>query len=365
MRRTIAFALAAAGFVPAAAGAQQVRAQSRPLQAPTADSLFVRVQTSNVEDVMRIVKDLGQREDRLVGELLATSDEPTRRRLLEELSQLTREKFRFMSLVEMRCAEEAGPQPPGYMGVHLLTYTDSTTGAVTHTIVKSVDPGSPAQRAGLLAGDTLITLGGRDVRRSLPDARGLLEPGSRVTLRVVRERSPRDLVVTVAPRPSGLAKSCGEFERVLMPLRVATPGRFTMEGAVRGEGPRGVIARSEPRTTDRPLDEARIIFFGPELTTPSAPWFAGAQFRTLDDEWRAALNLKPDVTGVFVNAVAPGSPTAQAGLKKGDVVTMVGDSPASSPTSLVNMLILTERPETTLQVLRAGERRSLVLRLPR
>lgn len=368
MRRgTLALAFVAAAHAPGALVAQPVRAQSQsrpvPPTAVTADSVFIRVRTSNPDDLMRIVREIGQREDRLVGALYATQDEATRRRLLDDLGKLTHEKFTIMSIVETRCAAESGPQPAGYMGVHLETNVDSITGAIRYTVVTSVDPGSPAQRAGLLAGDTLITLGGRDMRRSLPDARGLLEPGNRVTVRVARAGRAQETVVTVAPRPASFAKSCGEFERVLQPLRVATPGRVLFEG--RGDGARSVIVRSEPRTVDRTMDEARMIYFGPEPSTPAAPWFAGAQFRTLDDEWRTALNLKRDVTGVFVNAVAPGTPMALAGLRKGDVVTMVATSPASSPTALVNMLIVTERPETTLEVLRAGEKRSLVLRLPR
>ncbi len=365
MRRGPAVSLVAllAAALPAA-GAQQVRTQSRPVTPANAESVFLRVQTSTADDVMRIVRELGTREERLVSELYAAPNESARRRLLEDLSQLTREKFTIMSIVEGRCAAEAGPQPAGYLGVHLLTSVDSVTREVRHTVVQSVDPGSPAQRAGVRAGDTLLTLGGRDVRRSLPDARGLLEPGNQLPVRVARGARTHEFVVTVVPRPEGFGKSCGEFERVLMPLRVASPGRFRFEATMRGEEPRavGVGAGGAGGSIAR-MEEPRIIVFDGESATV-APWFAGAQFRALDDDWRTALGLKADVAGVFVNAVAPGSPTAQAGLRKGDVVTMVGASPAGSPTSLVRLLVLTERPETTLQVLRGGEKRTLVLRLP-
>jgi C-terminal processing protease CtpA/Prc len=367
MRRAAVLVLA--GLVPAlactaVAGAQQVRAQSRPVQPASADSILVKVRTSNPDQLLQLVKEIGQREDRLVTALYATNDEGTRRRLLDELSHLTREKFTVMSIVESRCAAEMTPRPAGYLGVNLETRLDSATRVVQYTYVTSVDPGSPAQRAGVRAGDTLLAIGGRNVRGTLPDARGLLEPGSRVPLLVARGDVQHEILVTAAPRPESISRSCGEFERVLMPLRVATPGRFIVRDDASRDGARRVTVEALPRTMDRPVEEARVFFFGPE-SSPSMPFFAGAQFRALDDDWRDVLGLKPDVQGVFVNAVAPGTPTAQAGLRKGDVVTRVGNTPASSPAALVNMLIVTERPETSLQVLRAGQQRTLVLRLPR
>lgn len=365
MRRALVLV---AGLVPALAAqpaqAQQVRAQSRPL-APSLDSAVLRkVRTSNPEELLLIVREMGAREDRLVSALYASDDEGTRRRLLGELSELTREKFTVMSLVEERCAAEAGPRPAGYMGVNLETRIDSATRAVQYTYVTSVDPGSPAQRAGVRAGDTLLAIGGRDMRRALPDARGLLSPGNRVPVLVARGDTRHEILVTVGTRPESISRSCGEFERVLMPLRVATPGRFMMREDVARDGTRRVTVEAMPRTMDRPVEEGRIFFLGPESSS-AMPFFAGAQFRALDDDWREVLSLKPDVQGVFVNAVGPGTPTAAAGLRKGDVITRVGNTPATSPAALLNMLIVTERPEVTLHVLRGGQQRTLVLRLPR
>lgn len=358
-----------AGASPLAA--QQVRIEARSAPRDSArevntQEVFIKVRTSNPEDLLRIVNELQQREARLVAELRSSAqgDPALRRRLFEDLAHLTREKFGVLSIVETRCAAESGPRPTGYIGLNVDSDYDLATRRYRFTVVHSVDPGSPSDRAGLMPGDTLVTFGGRDVRARPPDPTGLLEPGSRLPVRVARGGEMKDLVLDVVQRPAAIAASCGEFERVLQPLRLAAPARYVVEGELRGEATRRMqVGTGEVRPTSEPQ---RLVIFAPEhLSTSTAPYFAGAQFRALDDDWRAVLNLKGDVQGVFVNEVAPGTPTAQAGLRKGDVITRVGDSPTTSPMALVNLLIVTERPEASLQVIRGGERRTLVLRLPR
>lgn len=350
--------------------AQQVQVETRSLQRDSTrevdtQKVFLRVRSSNPEQLMLVVNELQEREQRLIAELRASpaGDPALRRRLFEDLAHLTREKFGVLSIVETRCAAESGPRPAGYIGLNLDSDYDVETRRYRFTVVHSVDPGSPSDRAGLLPGDTLVTFGGRDVRARQPDAAGLLEPGNRLPVRVARGRDVREFTLEVVPRPAGIARSCGEFERVLQPLRLAAPTRFVFEGEMRGsQAVRMQVGTAPGRVPDEP---SRLVIFAQEhLSTSSAPYFAGAQFRALDDDWRSVLGLKGDVQGVFVNEVAPGTPTAQAGLKKGDVITRVDDSPATSPMTLVNLLIVTERPEASLQVIRGGERRTLVLRLP-
>ena len=91
-------------------------------------------------------------------------------------------------------------------------------------------------------------------------------------------------------------------------------------------------------------------------------YFAGAQFRALDDDWRAVLGLKPGTTGVLVNEVAPGSAAAQSGLRVGDVVTQIDGAAASSPFVVVRLLGLNEQTQASLRVVRAREGRVVQLR---
>lgn len=360
---TLAGALAVSALAPGGQ-AQTVRVVQRdPLiraDSIRADSIRVRVRAGDTDELMRIVAALRDREEQLVRELRASSVESVavRRQIFEELGQLSRQAFMLMSVVESQCHTESGPQPDGYIGLNLRTELDSSTGAVRFTVVESVEPGSPAQRSGLIKADTLILIGGRDVRRRLPDASGLLQPGNRVAVRVGRSGGEREVIVTVAPRPKTFTKSCGQFERVLQPLRLAAVGRFAESADSTG-------AREVSRVFV-PQEETHFFIFGPDhIVTTATPFFAGAQFRALDEDWRAVLGVKADIAGVLVNTVAPGSAAAQSGLKSGDVITAVGNTPAGSPMALMQLLGLAERaerPAATLHVLRAKEKKTVTLR---
>jgi serine protease Do len=67
-------------------------------------------------------------------------------------------------------------------------------------LVSSVDPDSPAAKAGLKAGDVIVTLDGRKVEDAadLGQAVARLEPGVEATMTVQRDGHPVDLKVTVA-----------------------------------------------------------------------------------------------------------------------------------------------------------------------
>src|SRR5512141_2840670 len=72
-----------------------------------------------------------------------------------------------------------------------------------YPVIESIEPNSPAERAGLEAGDTILAMNAQDLkRRPLPMA-AMIQPGQRVTFRYKRDGVIRDAIVTVAPRPRG------------------------------------------------------------------------------------------------------------------------------------------------------------------
>jgi len=69
-------------------------------------------------------------------------------------------------------------------------------------LLLSVEPGSPAERAGLLLGDTIVTLDGQPIR-DIDDLMAVLSGdrvGSSVPVRVLRGGEVRDLAVTIGDR---------------------------------------------------------------------------------------------------------------------------------------------------------------------
>ncbi len=136
-------------------------------------------------------------------------------------------------------------------------------------VVSAVEPGSPAQKAGLRPGDVVVAADGHPVR-SATDLRsiiGVTEAGREIELRVLRN---------------------GRERRVR--VRVGLPG----ERAVAG----------------------RALL--PEL--------AGARLGDIPEDHPAYGRIE----GVFVSDVVPGSPAWRLGLRAGDIVTAVNREPVRS-----------------------------------
>ena len=362
-----AFAMIAVAVAARPAEAQTVRVIERT--SARGDSVVERILVADADEVKRVVAMWRDREGRLVREIRAAgvTDTSARRKLEQQLALHARDGFAIMSAVQTRCIDERVPRPSGYIGVNLTSEYVVENGRPRSigTRVTSVEPGSPAERAGVLREDKVISIAGMDMRERVPDLSEQLHPGRSVVVRVERQGLARELSLTVARRPEGFGDSCGEFERALIPMRLPGRGRIageepgaarvlvqTRERAPRGETVRAVVPEQG--------DVVRLLVFGPEAENRAAVgFFAGAEFRTLDADWGEVLGVRQ---GVIVNAVADGSSAAQAGLKGGDVIIALGRSPVASPVMLVQMLGSMESTEATLSVARGRERKTVTLR---
>lgn len=351
--------------VASTVGAQTVRIVER--QSVRADSMIDRILVANVDEVKRVVATWRDREGQLVREIRASgsTDANARRRLEEQLALHTRDGFAIMSAIQARCMDERVPRPAGYLGVNMTVeyVVENGRPRSTGTLVTSVEPGSPAERGGVLRHDKVISIAGLDMRERVPDLSEQLVPGRNVVVRVERQGVSRELALTVARRPEGFGESCGEFERALIPMRIPGPGRIIVEE--QGSGQRRVMVEARESAPRREIaaeqgEEMRFFIFGPGAENKTAvAFFAGAEFRTLDADWGEVLGVRQ---GVIVNEVANGSSAAQAGLKGGDVITALGRSPVASPVTLVQMLGSMNGTEATLSVVRGRERKTVTLR---
>jgi membrane-associated protease RseP (regulator of RpoE activity) len=324
-----------------------------------ADSLVTVIFNSDVKDVRRMILEWQERETKLIKELraVAPNDFPARRRLEDELYLHARDGFAMMSAVEARCVGGTGPRPEGYLGLN-TEVTATAVGAEVRdavVMVKSVEVGSPAQRAGLRRDDQVLSVGG--VPAFGAGVGDLLVPGRSVVVRYIRDGQNRETTAVIAKRPEGFGDSCGEIERMLGPINMPAPGRVFVE---EGKPGRIVIGESVPRE-QVPATEFTFMVFGPSPEDSRASrFYGGAEFRMLSEDWRETLGVKQ---GVLVSEVAPGSAVSQSGLRGGDVITSVGKTPVTSPGMLVQLIATSDAPEVQLSIVRKRDKKTVTLKL--
>jgi len=220
--------------------------------------------------------------------------------------------------------------PSGYMGlslsgaqIRIVTPEGVMTSHCEYPLVETVDLGSPAARAGLSAGDTLLAYNGRDVMQSAVNYAELITTGNTVRVRVRRAGKPREVPVSVGPRKE---------ERTMVFVRA----------------PQAPMPPSSP--TPPPMN----MFSGSGVVV-----IAGAQFATIDDEFAESLGLEP---GVLVLRVPAGTPAADAGLRSGEVVRSVNGI-AVRDVTMLRRTFYSARDARLLVQTKSGASRTVVLEL--
>jgi serine protease Do len=205
--------------------------------------------------------------------------------------------------------------------IRIVTPEGVMTSHCDYPLVETVDVGSPAARAGIAAGDTLVAYNGRDVTQSAVNYAELITAGTTVRVRVRRSGKPREVPVMVDVRR--------EEER-------AVPARVMVRGAP-------FAPQSMSTSMFRPSGVALL---------------AGAQFVTMDAELAQSLSLEP---GVLVLRVPAGTPAADAGLKGGDVVRAVNGQVVRDVTALRRALAMSRDVARMTVQARGGASRVVVL----
>ena len=230
------------------------------------------------------------------------------------------------AMMQVREAEQAAPR--GWIGLEvqgpgLLPRIEGGELLVRYFAyprVISVDPSSPAQRAGLVPNDTLLAYNGMDVSENDISFTRLLRPNTKVSIRFLRDGKVRVVPVTVALAPMRIVQRRDDERR----SRELSLGKLP-------DGP------SFPRTPFAPLAPMRAAMRAaassmastpPTAPTPPAalsltgfPYgtaVAGAQLSTVSEGLGKALGVG---SGVLVTSAPVGSPASQSGLRDGDVIT--------------------------------------------
>jgi len=191
--------------------------------------------------------------------------------------------------------EHDGHVTRGYLGIETQPVTAAMASAMhlpttgnghdqNGALVASVSPDSPADHAGVQAGDVVQSIDGQSVKspRDLAVDVAGIKPGNKVALDVVRDGKAQSLTVAVAAMP-------------------------------------------DTRTAAR--DEAS----GDNVKV-------GLQLAPLSPQVRGQLDLPKSVQGAVVAGVQSGSPAETAGIREGDVIVGVGNKKVSDPEEAVGAI---------------------------
>ncbi|MFQ5742530.1 MAG: trypsin-like peptidase domain-containing protein [Acidobacteriota bacterium] len=193
--------------------------------------------------------------------------------------------------------------------------------------LNTVEPGDPADQAGLEPTDVVIAMNGERLHgnQDFLQRIALVPPGETVTLTVIRDREERTFKVTLAERPP---------EEEIYRRQIAD-----------GRGQRPERRRQSTRS-----DSDRLGMDVVQLTPRLA-----RQFGFTDAEG-----------GVLVQHVAPNGPAARAGVRSGHLILEANKKPIASPQELDEILASVEPGRVVLLrvISPNGQRSFLTPRMP-
>ncbi len=191
----------------------------------------------------------------------------------------------------------------GYLGIIPQDVTPAMAKALgvekaTGALVGDVTPDSPAARGGLQKGDIITAINGEEISdaNALRLKVGMLEPNTKVSLKVLRDGKTQDLAVQLGSFPS-----------------------------------------TEERASNRS---------GGHEEQNSA--LEGVRVETLTADIAQELKLGPATKGVVVDQVDSGSRAAEAGLQRGDVIQQVNRKPVTNVNEFKQAMSTTTKDKPVL-----------------
>jgi serine protease Do len=200
--------------------------------------------------------------------------------------------------------------------------------------VINVEQGSPAEKAGVKPGDVLLSYNGENILGAQQLGRFVRETpeGRKIKLQLWRDGKAQTL--TIVPE----ARRSRDFDMDTELRRFYVPGQNEQ-------------ARNWLRE--------RMLNIAPEIPNPMLTWLIpalGIQCEPVDSQLAEYFGVK---RGMLVRSVAKDSPAEKAGLKAGDVLTLIGDRPIATSHDVTGFLRMQRQPGTPISVVAVRERKQL------
>ena len=394
-RRQVLLAGRIAGLLPVAVVAVPAAAQER-------DTVVTRVVSTWQMDVDRLRQEFlakQQLEARLFRALteielrkkVALPDSQPKlmaqsQLLFNQYQQTAIEQATIRRRLETLC--ESMRKPEGWLGFYAIGFQrqdkrSDGTKIVQYfepPVVATVDPGSPAERVGVRAGDVLMEIGGQGVLRGSIVISDLLVPGKEVALKVQRGSEIITLTPTVVPLPEAASTTSCAFvdpavAYIVSPTPAQGPRMVRVEtGSSSGGGGkytytyepvrvRGAATARRPDTVNglAPVPATANVVAGPMvgLFGGAANSLAGLQLMALSVESSRLVGVSH---GILVNQVMVGTPGYAAGLRGGDILISADSIDLRTVMQLQNVMRRASDRRVTLQIVREKRKETVQLK---
>lgn len=227
-------------------------------------------------------------------------------------------------------------------GAHIGVTLEADDVKKTGAVIETVTPDSPADKAGMKAGDAIVEFDGERVRSVMHLTRLVQETPAGRSVAAVLMRGGQRVTVNVTPE-----RRTYDDDFALRYLE-AVP-----------RAPRPTPAPPPPPRAPRPpllMEPARPFDF-PGLLRFSRGGRLGVTIESIDDQLAEYFGVKE---GVLVKSVQDGSAAQKAGLKAGDVITGINGSKVYESSDVNRALErLEDGGEFTVDVVRDKKTQSL------
>ncbi len=196
---------------------------------------------------------------------------------------------------------KTGKVSRGFLGVGLQPLTDDLVKEFklkgdSGALITEVVPKSPADKAGVQSGDVITAVNKKEVKspRELQLLIGSLAPNSKVELTVLRDGQEKSIPVDLGEKAA-----------------------------------KNIAQATEPNEAE------------PDVLD-------GVTVADLDADSRKELNIPENIKGVAISQIDPDSPSAAAGLQRGDVILEVAREPVTSSKQAVDLSEKLKKEEKVL-----------------